>query len=458
MRKLALPLIVFSLLLTGISCGGPQVEIKPVTLEYWRMDDPPEALATAVEEYAKLHPNVTINVRSFRADEYERALLEAFAENRGPDMYNVPNVWLAGWKEKIFPMPEKTVVPSQVVTPDKRIVAANLESDTITKIELINDYVEVVVDDVLMLTTVTERGQTPEEKVWGIPYSAESIAVFYNVDLLRQADISEPPKTWTDLQDFVKKLTVLDDDDNIKQSGAAIGTAQNVRHHTELMAAIMMQNGAQMADPSGYARFDEFTPETSHLTYAPGVQALIFYQGFGREGTSTYTWDNSLPDSLDAFIAGKTAFYFGFPYDREEIRDRAPRLNFEVASLPQVNPAEVRNNARYPVETVSKKTAHPNEAWDFLLFAASEAQVVEYLRATGRPTALRNLIDDQMQDPDAAPFVSQVLTAESWYRGKNYEEVEDAFATMIETYPTVRKPDYTPIVADAVNAVNWTLR
>ncbi|MEA3249856.1 MAG: extracellular solute-binding protein [Patescibacteria group bacterium] len=458
MRKLTISTIVLSLMFLGISCGGSGVTIRPVTLEYWRMDDSPEVLATAIEEYTKLHPNVSINVRSFRADEYELALLEAIAENRGPDMFSVPNTWLDGWKEKILPMPETTIVPSQVVTPDKKIVEANLESDTITKLELINDYVEVVVDDVVKLTTVERRGDKLEEKIWGIPYSAESIAIFYNVDLLRQVDISEPPETWKQLQDYVKKLTVLDDDGNIEQSGAAIGTSRNVRHHTELIAAIMMQNGAQMIDGSGYARFDRYTPDTSHLAYPPGVQALVFYQSFGRKGTSTYTWNNDMPDSLDAFIAGKTAFYFGFPYDRDEIRDRAPRLNFKTASMPQVDPTEVRNNARYPVETVSKKTANPNEAWDFLLFAASEEQVVHYLRETGRPTALRNLIDDQLLDADAAPFVTQVLTSESWYRGKDYSKVEEAFGTMIETYPSERRPDYTPIVSTAASVVNATLR
>lgn len=91
MRKLALPLIISALLLTGAGCfGGSTVQINPVTLEYWRMDDPSEALSTAIAAYTKLHPNVTINVRSFRADEYETALLEAIAEDRGPDMFSIP--------------------------------------------------------------------------------------------------------------------------------------------------------------------------------------------------------------------------------------------------------------------------------------------------------------------------------------------------------------------------------
>lgn len=459
MRKLALPLIISSLLLTGAGCfGGGGVTIRPVTLEYWRADDAPEVLATVIGEYTKLHPNVTINVRSFRSVEYEQALLEAIAEDRGPDLISIPNTWLGGWKEKILPMPEKTVVPSQVVTPDKKIVEANLESDTMTKLELINAYVEAVVDDVVMLTTVEKRGEQPEEKIWGLPFSCDTMAMFYNVDLLRQVDIEKPPATWKDLQDHVKKLTVLDDDGSVKQSGAAIGTSQNVLYGPELVTTIMMQNGAQMTDASGYARFDRYTQETSDLAYPPGVQALIFYQSFGRPGTSTYTWDNDLPSSLDAFIAGKTAFYFGFPYDRKEIANRAPRLNFKVASMPQVNPSKVRNNAYYPVEVVAKKTSHPNEAWDFILFAAEDAQVVSYLRETGRPTALRNLISDQLLDADAAPFVTQVLTAESWYRGKDYDKVRDAFNTMLESYPTPRKPDYTPIVSTAASVVNATLR
>jgi len=458
MRQLAFATIALSLILMGFSClGGSNVQIQPVTLEYWRIDDSPDALAPAIEAYQKEHPNVTINVRSFRFDEYENSLLVALAEDRGPDLFNLPNVWLESWKGKLLPLPEKTVVPTQVVDSErKQLVATNLEEKSLTLLDLRNQFVEVVEDDVVMLTPTTgERGEVPTEEIWGLPYSVDTLALFYNVDLLRQANISAPPDTWKEFQDQVKTLTVYDDQDQIEQSAAAIGTAQNVRHSTDLLSAIMIQNGAEMVNENGRVNFARI-PAGLERERPPGVEALIFYQAFTNERSTYYTWNNDLPDSMDAFIQGKTAFYFGYPYDRIEIAERAPQLNFTVAELPQVSPSNVRNIAHYPVEVVSAKSRHPNEAWNFLQFAANADHVRDFLAATDRPTALRSLISEQLTDPEAKPFVSQLLTADSWYNGEDWPEVVEIFDTMIETYPTIEEPNLEKIVTTAANLVQRT--
>jgi ABC-type glycerol-3-phosphate transport system substrate-binding protein len=372
-------------------------------------------------------------------------------------MFNLPNTWLTGWKAKLLPLPEKTVVPTRVVDSQrKEIVAVNQETKSLTKLELINRYVEAVQQDVVMLTTPVS-GERPTDAIFGLPYSVDSLALFYNVPLLKRANIETPPTTWKGLQDTAKKLTTLSDDGKIVQSGAAIGTAKNVRHHTDILTAIMMQNGTVMQDAAGRVVFDRVPSGYEDREYPPGIEALIFYQSFARPGLSTYTWDNTMPDSMDAFIAGKTAFYFGYPYDRVEIENRAPQLDFAVSELPQIGSLK-QSIAHYPVEVVSRKTAHPNEAWDFIQFATSEDGVREFLRLTNRPTALRSLIAEQITDPEARPFVSQLLTAKTWYRGVNWSAVESAFAKMIETYPTVDEPSHVPIVKQAVNEVTASLR
>jgi multiple sugar transport system substrate-binding protein len=459
MRKLTLAVISTVLILLGAGClGGSNIKIEPIALEYWRMDDSPDVLAPVIEAYRKIHPNISINVRSFRVDEYEKSLLEALAEDRGPDIMNIPNVWLTNWKPKLLPAPEKTVIPTQVVDPQrKKIIAVNQENETISVGEVRKLFVEAVEKDIIMLTTPKARDERPVDAIWGLPYALDTLALFYNVDLLRRVDIKEPPDTWKKFQDQTKKLTVLDKNKKIQQSGAAIGTAKNIRYSADLFTAILIQNGAKMVDDYGRIAFDSMPDDSAGRTYPPGVEALMFYQAFGRSNSSSYTWDNSLPDSMDAFIQGKTAFYFGFPYNRTEISQRAPQLNFAVAPLPQVNPGKIRNVAHYPVEVVSNKTAYPDEAWDFIQFAAQADNVRDFLAATNRPTALRSLITEQLTDPEAKPFVSQVLTAESWYRGKDWSNVEDIFTIMLETYPTIDDPSYQRIISTAAKAVARTM-
>lgn len=465
MRKFLPIALLASLLLAGAGCNlasGPQVKITPVTLEYWRIQDDQDTMADQISAYKKLHPNVEIVYRKMREEDYERLLLEAFAENRGPDIFSIPNVWLGAWRSKLLPVPKEITIPTQTVNAKKQIVTVNKTTAALSILDMRNRYVEGVTKD-LILPVVEKEGTQPVDKIFAIPLSADTLALFYNKDILKRGNIEKPPATWRDVQEFATKLTILDDADGapagaIKQSGAAIGLARNVQYSTDLLAAIMMQNGARMADEFyGYATFAEFTQDTKEKTYPPGIEALIFYQSFSIPGTPSYSWNASLPDSLDAFITGKTAFFFGFPSDVKKIRERAPKLDFGIATLPQIDPAKPANILHYPVEVVAKKTAHPNEAWDFLQFLASDEQVAPFLTASKRPTALRSLIQGQLTDPDIVPFASQVLIARAWYKGNDYGKVQEAFNFMIETRPTAERPEYYSIVSVGIELIDRTI-
>jgi ABC-type glycerol-3-phosphate transport system substrate-binding protein len=281
-------------------------------------------------------------------------------------------------------------------------------------------------------------------------------ALFTNIDLLKSASITEPPTTWREMQDEVVKLTQKDATTGaLRQSGIALGLATNVMHSTDIVVSLMLQNGAQMVnDSTRRASFHEYTPATQDNVYPPGVEALMFYEGFADPNAVNYTWNAEQPTSLDAFITGKTAFFVGFPADVATVRERAPRLNFDIAPLPLIDESRKITVAHYPVEVVSAKTKHANEAWDFLLFMTQPEQASPYLTAAKRPTALRALIAEQLTNADLKAFAGQVLTARSWYHGLDYNKVEDIFDAMILRKPTERLPTYEPIVSDAANEVD----
>ena len=461
MRNKSLITAAFAaLLFIGAGCGiaGSTVQIKPVTLAYWRTDDDPTAFRPIIEAYQKIHPNITINYTRLRPDEYERKLLEALAKNRGPDLFSIPSVWLSGWQERILPLPKETVIPTRTVNAQKQIVTIKQKNPTLTILAARNAFVEGVTRDIIM-PYQPDPVKPAENKIFGLPFSFDTLAMYYNKDLLKKANIEKPPATWKDVQDQSQKLTILDKDNiAIKQTGAALGGAKNILYNVDILTAIMVQNGAIMADDGGYAYFNVPTPATSDHLYPPGAEALMFYQGFANQGTSTYAWNQDMPISLDAFVSGKAAFFFGYPIDMIKIRDRAPKLDFGIAPIPQIDPGQPKNVPNYPIEVVSKKTKHADEAWDFLQFAAGADQISGWLSAVKRPTALRGLIQSLLTDPDLAPFAGQVLTANSWYRGKDYSKVQDAFNTMILTRPTIERPDFQTFVSEAAAAVNDTFR
>jgi len=458
MNKPLIVSLLLAVILAGAGCTGSQpVQMTPVTLEYWRIEDEPTDMAELIDAYQKLHPQITIKYTKMASERYEQLLLEALAEDRGPDLFVLPNVAINEWRAKLLPLPKETAVVTMAVNQQKQIVPVKQKKTSLTVRELNNLYVEAVVKDVVMRAP-TAQGQ-PQDAIFGLPLSLDTLALYYNKDLLKAAGFEKAPANWSDFTDMIPNLTnVKVDDGTILQSGASIGTADNIRHSTELLASIMQQNGAILADDAGYAKFDQGTPESSGDAYPPGVHALMFYVSFAQPGAPNYTWNNKMPDSLDAFVAGKTAFYFGYPYDARLIKTRAPKLNFAIAPLPQVNPGRQVNIAKYPVEVVSKKTKYANEAWDFLQFINQKDKVTSFLVNTLRPTALRSLVSEQVTNADTGAFANQVLTAKSWYRGQNYAGVEKAFATMINTKPDEKRPEYQWIVSEGAAAVSRTLR
>jgi multiple sugar transport system substrate-binding protein len=257
------------------------------------------------------------------------------------------------------------------------------------------------------------------------------MVLFYNKELLNAAGIPEPAKSWQELQDQVKKLTKQDAQGNITLSGAALGTANNIDRATEILSVLMMQNGTQMADDYGRATFNILPEGLSGRTLPPGVEALTFYTDFASPQKEVYTWNETLPNSIDAFIQGKAAYMFGYSYNIPVIKSRAPKLNFGITKLPQISGNREVNFANYWIEVVSKKTAHPNEAWDFVQFLARADMAQKYLDKTRKPAALRALIQKQSEDIELAPFASELLTAKSWYKGKNAIAAEQAIKNMI---------------------------
>jgi hypothetical protein len=186
----------------------------------------------------------------------------------------------------------------------------------------------------------------------------------------------------------------------------------------------MLQNGAVMTqgDSVAFAEIPDGTPEGLH----PSVDAVHFYTDFANPTKEVYGWNDTFTGSFDAFANGQTAFFFGYSYHIPFLNAAAPKLNYAVAKMPQIAGGRQVNYANYWIEGVAKNTPVADYAWDFVQFATASEQAVQFLTQAGKPTALRGLINTQLNDEDMGPFVEQVLTAESWYRGADADAMEKA--------------------------------
>ena len=64
--------------------------MSPVTLEYWRVFENSSDFTEVINKYKSIYPYITINYKKLRYEEYEDELLNAFAQDRAPDILYEP--------------------------------------------------------------------------------------------------------------------------------------------------------------------------------------------------------------------------------------------------------------------------------------------------------------------------------------------------------------------------------
>lgn len=443
--------IVFVMVTMGAKCQSlpPNMQAgppKPITLEYWKVYEESFNVSDLISDYQKIHPYVTINYRNFTPQEYETGILKGLAQDRGPDIISLHNTWLRKYQDLLTPMPSQVTLQYQISRGaiQKETFTESRKQNTLTIKDLRATFPDVVYDNEVI-----------NNQIYGLPLSIDTLVLYYNRDLLNNAGIAQPPKTWDQFSDQVIKLTKLDIKGNVLQAGAALGTATNTERFFDLLSLLMMQNGTPMTNDSGSATFNQ-APEGYSRTTIPGIEALNFYNSFASPGNQVYTWNDQMPNSMTAFMTGKTAFFFGYAYQLPIIKAQAPKLSFAISPVPQISELPT-NYANYWVESVTKKSQHQNEAWDFITFITTNADTnKKFLDASHKPCALRNLIQAQADDIELSPFGSQLLTAKSWYKGKDAQRAEDVFKGMIDqNLQGILTPE--EIINLGVSKINQTL-
>jgi len=440
-KTLLLGLIFFGIfVISGCGCKKAQPKQYKLSLEIWGTFDDRDNLAEIIANYRKINPAVTnIEYKKLTPDTYKQELLDALASGQGPDIFLLNSAWIPQFKDKTIPAPNAQGIVNEQRFRDNFVDVA------------INDFVE-------------------EGKIYAVPLSMNSLGLFYNKDLFNQAGIVSPPKNWNEFIDDVRLLTKLDEFGNITQSGAAIGTAYNINRSTDVLNLLMFQTGTEMTNNFGNAIFGRGKIMDGQ-NVSPGESALNFYTQFAKLKSLNYCWNSSLHYSLDAFSEGTVAMMFNYPWHIKTIRDKNPKLNFAVAPVPQFENSAKVNFASYWGYAVAKNkiaesfegtagldknTIRAEEAWKFLTYltvkpdgnlvadSSSGAnlgvkQTVDfnfdpaekYAQRSQSPSARRDIIEKQKNDPEIGVFAVDNLIAKSW-KQKDSQAMEIIFAEMIE--------------------------
>ncbi|MBI2674211.1 MAG: extracellular solute-binding protein [Candidatus Yanofskybacteria bacterium] len=386
------------LILRNVGGGGTGPR---VAIEFWGVFDDRTDFDKVIRNFQTQNPGITVVYRQFSFEDYEREIVNALAAGTGPDIWMIHHTWLPKHIDKLAPLPANI---------------KGLDQPLMTFKNFQDQFVEVAVND------LTVGGQ-----IYAVPLYVDTLALYYNRDLFNNAGITTPPKNWDEFNSMVEQLTKFDVSGNIAQAGAAIGTSDNINRSTDVLMALMLQSGVKMTDVDNLSAM--FSRSVNNTPV--GEVALRYYTDFANPNVRTYTWNNAQHYSVDAFTEGRVAMTFNYSHQAEILNQKAARLNYAIAPMPQISENDIKNYANYWAVAVSKNSLVSNEAWRFAAYLASRDGASGYLAETMRPSARRDIIDIQKNDLRLGVFANQALTAKSWYQVDN-AAIESIFAEMID--------------------------
>jgi len=398
-KKILLSLLCISFLAALCGGGGGAPQPKAVTLNFWDPFESSENFQPLISAYQQKYPHVKIIYTKKDITTYPQDLLNALAAGTGPDIFAINNSWLPQHIDKLAPASE--VLWS------------------------FRDYKDTFVDAAV-------NDLTKAQKIYGAPLYVDSLALYYNKDILGTAGIPTPPKTWAELAGDVQKIRRGDRTGYFTLSGVAAGTTINVNRAVDILYLYMLQKGAMPASPDNSTITFNKTVSKNGNTTNPGLEGLQFYTSFATPSHANYNWNSRSDYYIDAFTNGRAAFLYGYSYTATTIRQKNSNLNFDVAAVPQPdleNPSV--NFANYWAQAVSKQSKNQDEAWKFLKFLTSKDSLDKYYARHKMPSSRKDLISLQIQDPEIGVFANANLTAKTFYK-PDQEKMDSIFIRMVD--------------------------
>lgn len=380
MKKIVIIVLVLAIIIAFLFWKfGPQLKQKnqvpeQVTIVYGSLWEDESLIKPLIVEFEKNNPNIKVTFTKQSSVYYKTRLQAQMQDGGSPDVFRIHNTWLPMFEQFLAPAP----------------------SDIFT----VADYKQ-------LFYPIAEASFIKGNSIYAAPMEVDGLALYINEGMLNAVG-GVPPRDWTQFVDLATKMTVRDSEGRIKTGGAALGTASNVDHWSDILGLMMMQQ-----------------PKVDLQNIATDIAAdvLRFYTGFITDPKKK-TWDKDLPPSTEAFTQDRLGFYFAPSWRAHELRQANPNLKFKVVPVPQLSGKQVGWGSFW-AEAVSIRSKHPKESWQFIKFLTSpEAEKLLYKNASavrlfGEPYSLTSLSKEIVDDPIVGAFVAQGPIYKSWYLASN---------------------------------------
>ena len=295
--------------------------------------------------------------------------------------------------------------------------------------------------------------------ITALPFAIDPLVMYWNRDTFTNAGVASAgtiskPLHWSNFQSLGTKMTQKDNNSNIQKSVVALGQFGNLDHARDVLGTLLLQAGNPVTirnttDTGVVSTLGNGAYRGSNSSAA----AVAFFVRFTNPSDPLYSWNRSLPDSQSFFLSGNLATYFGFASELNDIRNKNPNLNFDVAPMPQPDQGQIRSTyGRMYGFSLVKASPNASAAYTILNSLITPDALATWTKATFLPPVRRDMISAGTTDPYLAIFYDAALISRSWLDPSPQGTV-GIFQNMIEsvTSGSSRLSDAIQTASDALD-------
>jgi len=343
---------------------------------------PNSTFTSSIDNITTANKDLKLNYSKKDASTYQQDLVEAFANGNGPDLFIITPDMIERNNNFIYKIPYASY-PEKTFT-DSFIEGASVYLDS--------------------------------KGIVGLPLFVDPIVLYYNKDILSNEGIVNPPQTWDELFNMNASLTKRDNIGNISQSMIALGQYDNLNNAKDILSTLLIQNNNPIVKRNDTGFTAALTDNPSDLSVTPIEAVVKFFVEFSNPSNSAYSWNRSLPNSIDMFNSGKLAFYIGRASELFDIQSVNPNLSFNVTQIPQIkNSTMKRTYGDIYAVAISNKSTNLTSAFTVAGGISMGDNAKSLSVATSLPPVSRVLLSSKPVDNQYLfTFFNSALISRSW--------------------------------------------
>ncbi|MCX7904040.1 MAG: ABC transporter substrate-binding protein [Caloramator sp.] len=327
-----------------------------------------ELLDNQIKEFEKLYPNIKIEKQVITGD-YNQAMQVKIASKTEPDVFYLD----------VYQAP--AYIAKKVVEPLDKYLDKN---------------------DVKDFEPSLLKGFSNGGKIYGLPKDYNTLVLFYNKDMFKEAGITKAPTTWKELEEVAKKLTK----NGVKGLSLSIDAARFI--------PFMFQSGAKINDGDKPV-FN--TPQAA--------KGLDFYVSLLKKGYAATPKELGVGWNGDALAQKKAAMVIEGGWMIPFMKDAAPDVNYGIAKLPKGDKeGDLVFTVAYVMSSRSKNKTEAAEVIKFLTGRQALSMTAESGLAIPSRISMGSVYTAKY--PERKPLVDMVKYSQVYQFGINSSKILDA--------------------------------